>query len=292
MGDNNIMEWVCLNNGISMPRIGLGVACLETGEEVDTIIPAAIEAGYRLFDNAPLYGNEAEVGAALRATGVPRDQLFISSKLPNSKHKYEDALKAFGESLKRLGTDYLDLYLVHWPVPALDLFTEAWRALEKLYGEGLVRAIGVSNFHEHHLKKLLASCEVRPVINQLECNPYLSIAPLRRYCLSEDIMPESWFPLGGPAVPLKGTAPDKVLLEDPVLTQLAEKYQKTPAQIVLRWHAQSNIIPVPKTSKPKRLIENISIFDFSISGEDMILLDSLDYGRRCGPHPDECNDLF
>ncbi len=292
MGNNNTVESVYLNNGVLMPRIGLGMACLETGKQLNTIIPAAIEAGYRLFDNAPLYGNEAEVGAALRGAGISRDQLFISSKLPNSKHRYEDALKAFGESLERLSTDYLDLYLIHWPVPAQDRFAEAWKALEKLYSEGLVRAIGVSNFHEHHLKRLLASCEVRPVINQLECNPYLSIAPLRQYCLSQGIVPESWFPLGGPAVPLKGSAPDKVLLEDSVLAQLAGKYQKTLAQIVLRWHVQSDIIPVPKTSKPKRLIENISIFDFSISDEDMVLLDGLDYGRRCGPHPDECNDLF
>jgi len=285
-------EWISLNNGVPMPQIGLGMACIEPGEELDAVIPAAIEAGYRLFDNAPLYGNEAEVGAALRAVGIPREQLFLSSKLPNSKHKYEDALKAFGESLKRLGTDYLDLYLVHWPVPAQGLYLEAWKALEKLYNEGLVRAIGVSNFLEHHVEKLLASCEVRPVINQVECNPYLGMARLRQYCLSQGIVPESWFPLGGPAVPLKGSSPDKVLLEDPVLAELGSKYQKTVAQIVLRWHVQSNIIPVPKTSKPERLVENIDIFDFCISDEDMGRLDAFDYGRRCGPHPDECNDLF
>jgi methylglyoxal/glyoxal reductase len=292
MNSGNIVERVRLNNGVFMPRIGLGMACLETGEELNTVIPDALEAGYRLFDSAPLYGNEAQVGAALHAAGAPRDQLFISSKLPNSKHKYEDALGAFGESLERLGTDYLDLYLIHWPVPVLDRFTEAWRALEKLYHEGLIRAIGVSNFHEHHLEKLLASCEVRPAVNQLECNPYLSITSLRQYCILQGIVPEAWFPLGGPAVPLKGSAPDKVLLEDAVVARLAHKYEKTPAQIVLRWHVQSNIIPVPKTAKTKRLIENISIFDFVISEEDMILLGGLDYGRRIGPHPDECNDLF
>ncbi|MBN1461873.1 MAG: aldo/keto reductase [Armatimonadetes bacterium] len=285
-------EWIGLNNGVPMPRIGLGMACIEPGKELDAVIPAAIEAGYRLFDNAPLYGNEAEVGAALRAVDTPREELFLSSKLPNAKHKYEDALKAFGESLKRLGTDYLDLYLVHWPVPAQGLYLEAWKALEKLYNEGLVRAIGVSNFLEHHLEKLLASCEVRPVINQVECNPYLGMAGLRQYCLTQGIVPESWFPLGGPAVPLKGASPDKVLLEDPVLAELGSKYQKTVAQIVLRWHVQSNIIPVPKTSKPSRLLENIDIFGCCISDEDMGRLDALDYGRRCGPHPDECNDLF
>lgn len=285
-------EWVRLNNDVLMPKIGLGMACAEPGEGLDALVHAAIEAGYRLFDNAPLYGNEPQVGGALGTAGIPRDQLFISSKLPNSKHSYEDALKAFDESRKNLGVDYLDLYLIHWPVPALDMYTEAWKALEHLHREGFVKAIGVSNFHEHHLAKLLQACEIKPVVNQLECNPYLAIEPLRRHCLSLEIMPEAWFPLGGPAVPLKGSAPDRVLLEDPLVRRLAEQYGRTPAQMVLRWHVQSSVIPVPKTSRPKRLVENISVFDFAISDEDMALMDGLDYGRRVGPHPDECNDLF
>lgn len=292
MNEDSRPEWVSLNNGVRMPKIGLGMACLGPGEELDALVRAAVETGYRLLDNAPLYGNESQVGAALRNVGIPRDQLFVSSKLPNSKHRYEDALKAFDESRKNLGVDYLDLYLIHWPVPAQDMYTEAWRALEHLYSGGFVRAIGVSNFHEHHLAKLLETCEIKPAVNQLECNPYLAIEPLRRHCLSLQIMPEAWFPLGGPAVPLKGSAPDRVLLEDPVLGRLAEKYGRTPAQMVLRWHVQSSVIPVPKTSRPKRLLENISVFDFVISSEDMALMDSLDYGRRVGPHPDECNDLF
>jgi len=281
-----------LNNGVKIPQIGLGLAMLGDDQEARRIVSAAVEKGYRLFDNAPLYGSENAAGRALRDCGIPREELFISNKLPNSKHRYEDALKAFDSSLKALGVDYLDMYLIHFPVPEQDRFLEAWTALEKLYEEGLIRAIGVSNFLEHHLERLFAVCKTPPVVNQLECNPYLSIAPLRKYCHEHDIWPEAWFPLGGPKVSLKATIPDKILLDDPLLAGIAEKYQKTAAQIILRWEIQSDIITIPKSSNPLRLEENINIFDFCLSEEDAAQIDSLDYGRRIGPHPDECNDLF
>jgi diketogulonate reductase-like aldo/keto reductase len=283
---------VTLNNGVQIPAIGLGLAMLGDEAEAESIVSAAVEKGYRLFDNAPLYGSEKAAGKALRTCGLPRGELFISNKLPTSQPRFEDALKAFDASAKALGVDYLDMYLIHFPVPAENRFPEAWKALEKLYQEGYVRAIGVSNFLEHHLETLSQSSETIPVVNQLECNPYLSIAPLRKYCTERGIRPEAWFPLGGPAVSLNSAAPDKILLEDPDLAELAQQYDRTIAQIILRWEVQSGIITVPKSSKPKRLAENIDIFDFSLSDADMARIDALDYGRRIGPHPDECNDLF
>jgi len=286
------VSWVTLNNGVKMPQFGLGVVFLEPGEMMRTAVGAAVDAGYRLFDNAAFYGNEAAVGDALRSTGIDRKELFISTKLRNSQHRYEEALKAFDLSMKTLGVDYLDLYLIHWPCPEYDLYREAWRALEHLYAAGYVRAIGVSNFHVPQLEAILSMCEVRPVVNQLECNPYLSIAPLRQYCQDHEIWPEAWFPLGGPAVKLKGDAPDKVLLDDPLLAAVGEKYEKTPAQIVLRWEIQSGIITIPKSARPERIRQNIDIFDFELSPEDMAAIDGLNYDRRVGPDPETCNDQF
>lgn len=282
-----------LNNGVKMPQLGLGVVMLEDGEMMQTAVDAAIDAGYRLFDNAAFYGNESAVGNAIKRNGIDRKELFISTKLRNSRHKYDDALFECEKSMKTLGVDYLDLYLIHWPCPGYDMYCEAWKALEYLYRQGAVRAIGVSNFHQPHLEKLLGMCEIIPVVNQLECNPYLSIAPLREYCHNQKIWPEAWFPLGGPAVKLKGdTNKDKMLLNDTVICGLAQKYSRSPAQIVLRWETQSDIIVIPKSQNPGRIKENISVFDFRLADEDMALINSLDCGYRAGPDPDTCNDQF
>jgi diketogulonate reductase-like aldo/keto reductase len=289
----NKCPWITLQNGVKMPKIGFGLALIEKGRVMRDVVDTAIEAGYRLFDNAPIYGNEDAFGEALRNNGVKREEVFISSKLRNSQHRYEDALKAFDSSRKALGVDYLDMYMIHFPCPEYDLYCEAWRALEHLYQEGSVRAIGVSNFHVTHLEKIFSVCEIQPAVNELECNPYLSIAPLREYCRARNIWPEAWFPLGGPAVTLSGKAtPGKRLLEDELLISLGEKYGKSTAQIVLRWHCQSDIIAIPKSAKPHRIRENIDIFDFELSDEDMAAIDALNCDRRVGSNPDICNDQF
>lgn len=289
----NNCPWITLNNGVKMPQLGLGVVFLEDGEMMQTAVDSAIDAGYRLFDNAASYGNEAAVGNAIKNNGIKREEVFISTKLRNSKHKYDDALFECDKSMKNLGVDYLDLYLIHFPCPGYDLYCEAWKALEHLYKEGMVRAIGVSNFHGSHLEKIFGMCEIPPTVNQLECNPYLQIAPLREYCQDHNIWPEAWFPLGGPAdMPRDETTAGKVLLKDPVINELAEKYGRSPAQIVLRWETQSGIIVIPKSRNPGRIKENISIFDFDLSGEDMRRVDALDCGFRLGADPDLCNDQF
>lgn len=284
--------WVTLNNGVKMPHIGFGVAMIEPGQMMDTAVDAAVQAGYRLFDVAPLYGNEGALGDALRKTGIKREEIFLSTKLRNSQQKYEDALQAFELSRRTLQVDYLDLYLVHWPCPGYDRYCEAWKALEHLYSSGFVRAIGVSNFLEPHLERVLSMCEIPPVINQLECNPYHTISGLRAYCHDHDIWPEAWFPLGGPAVPLKGEPPERLLLEDPQLRTIGDRYGKTPAQVVLKWHVQSRIIPVPKSSNPVRVKENIDIFDFELLAEEMAAIDALNFDQRLGPDPATCDDQF
>lgn len=279
---------VTLANGVRMPQLGLGVMLINEREQIETAISKALAIGYRAFDTAPVYGNEEGVGQIVKASGIKREEVFLTSKLPNSQHAYGDALKAFNLSMKKLKVDYLDLYLIHWPVPKYDRYCEAWTALEKLYRDGFVRAIGVSNFHEHHLRKIFEMCEIKPMVNQLECNPYLTIEPLRSFCHENGIWPEAWFPLGGP---LNGGPPNN-LLADQTINSLSKKYGKTPAQVVLRWEIQENVITIPKSSNPSHLEENFSIFDFTICEEDMVLISSLNCDRRVGPHPDKCEDLF
>jgi len=285
---------VTLANGVAMPRLGFGCAMVE-GEEQETVVHAALEAGFRLFDNASLYGNEEGIGRALRSGGVPRNELFISSKLRNKEQGYDLALKGFAGSLERLGLDYLDLYLIHWPMPRHGLFCETWRALERLYEEGAVRAVGVSNFEAHHLAVLLRECAVRPMVNQVEFNPYLAVKPLREYCAREGIQVEAWFPLGGPAG--EGLGPkvhtDRIpLLQNPTILDVAANRARTPAQIVLRWELQSGVIPLPKSSRPERIRENYDVFDFRLGVEEMRRIDLLDCDGRMGPSPDECHDMF
>jgi diketogulonate reductase-like aldo/keto reductase len=242
---------------------------------VENAVAAALEAGYRLIDTAALYGNETGVGNAIRASGIRREDIFVTTKVWNSDQGYDNTLRAFEASLARLGFDYVDLYLVHWPVKGK--YKDTWRALERIYKEGLARAIGVSNFHVHHLQDLMASSEVKPAVNQVECHPLLTQTELRKFCREQNIAFQAWAPI------MKGQ------LDLPVLTELAAKYGKTPAQIVLRWDLQNDILTIPKSIRPERIRENAQIFDFELSAEDMARIDALNQNSRFGADPDNFN---
>ena len=284
---------VTLSNGVEMPVMGFGVAGLGTGPEFYTAMDAALNEGYRFFDAAPFYENEAQVGEVIRGCGLPREELFFSSKLPNASHKYDDTLRAVDQCLKATGLTYLDMFLIHFPVPSLDLYCEAWRAMERLYREGVIRVIGVSNFQEHHLQKVFDCCEIRPMTNEIECNPYLTVRPLCRFCQDNDIRVINWFPLGGPKEPLVPYPVTEFpyLLEEPALKSIAETHGKSPAQIALRWAIDHQISPIPKSSNPGRIRDNRSIFDFQLTSEELARIDSLNYDRRFGPDPNTFDDL-
>ena len=232
----------------------------------------ALEAGYRHIDTAAIYGNETGVGQAIAESGVPRDALFVTTKIWNADQGYDSALAACEESLKKLGLDYLDLYLIHWPVK--DKYIETWKAFERLYKEKAVRAIGVSNFNVHHVKDILSHCEVKPMVNQSEFHPLLAQRELRRFCRENGIQFESWAPL------MKGN------LSDPLLAELSSQYDKTPAQVVLRWHLQNGVVCIPKSTHQSRIIENMGIFDFVLSDDDMEKIDGMANQHRFGPDPD------
>jgi diketogulonate reductase-like aldo/keto reductase len=261
-----------LNNGVAMPGLGLGVFKVGDGSPVVAAIKSALRAGYRAIDTAAVYGNEDGVGQALRETDIPREEIFVTSKVWNADQGYDATLKAFDASLERLGLSYLDLYLIHWPVAGK--YVETWRALTDLYKEGRVRAIGVSNFHVHHLKDILDASDVVPAVNQVECHPLLNQKEIRDFCQMNNIVLEAWSPL------MKGN------LNLPVLEELAKTYQKTPAQIVLRWHLQHGVVIIPKSVHDHRIKENAQIFDFSLSSADMDAIDALNEGKRFGPDPD------
>jgi diketogulonate reductase-like aldo/keto reductase len=273
---NNLQSTTTLHNGIKMPWFGLGVFKVEEGSEVVNSIKAAIDAGYRSIDTAAIYGNEEGVGKAIADSNVPREELFITTKVWNSAQGYESTLLAFEESMKKLGLEYLDLYLIHWPVPKLNKYKETWRALEKLYKDGRIRAIGVSNFKEHHLKDLLETCEIKPMVNQVEYHPRLTQTSLHEFCKQNEIQLEAWSPLmqGG-------------LFEEPTLNEIANKYNKSVAQIILRWDLQNEVVTIPKSIKPHRIQENADIFDFEISEEDMNKISLLNQDQRVGSDPDE-----
>jgi len=264
-----------LNNGVQMPWFGLGVYQTKEGEEVENAVKAAIGAGYRLIDTAALYGNETGVGRAVKASGVDRGELFITTKVWNSDQGYDQTLRAFEKSRRRLDMDVVDLYLVHWPVKGK--YKETYRALERLYREGAVRAIGVSNFHVHHLEDLLADCEIKPAVNQIELHPLLSQPEVRAFCAKENIQVQAWSPL------LQGN------LDLPLLQELGAKYGKSPAQIVLRWDLQNGILTIPKSVKAERIAENADVFDYELSQEDMARIDGLNRNRRYGADPDNFN---
>lgn len=262
-----------LHNGVQMPYFGLGVYLSKDGGEVINAVKDALNHGYRHVDTASIYNNEEGVGIGIKESDVPRKDVFLVSKVWNTDQGYDSTLKAFEASLKRLDTDYLDLYLIHWPKG--ELSKETWKALERLYKEKRIRAIGVSNFLQHHLEDLLISAEIVPMVNQMEFHPYLVQQDLVDFCHARGIQYEAWSPM------MQGNIFD---LE--IMKALASKYNKTVAQIVLRWDLQKGVVTIPKSSKKERIISNASIFDFELSPEDMQRLDALDRGKRFGPDPD------
>jgi len=264
-----------LNNGLAIPWVGFGVFQVPPGEVTYRSVIMALEAGYRHVDTASIYGNEKSVGEAIRASGVPREELFITTKVWNDDQGYEKTLKAFEASRARLGLDRIDLYLIHWPMPSRGLFKDTYRALEKLYRDGLVRSIGVSNFLVHHLEELLKTAEVKPVINQVEFHPLLFQQKLLDFCRRNDIRLEAWSPL------TRGR-----FLDHTVIRGIAERLGKTSAQVLLRWDLQHEVVTLPRSTKENHIKENARIFDFELSDEDMKALNSLDEGRRIGPNPD------
>lgn len=272
---NKITDAVTLNNGVKMPWFGLGVYEVKDGREVEQSVLTALETGYRSLDTAEAYYNEEGVGMAIRKCGVPREELFVTTKVWNSNQAYETTLQAFENSRKKLGLQYIDLYLIHWP--AKGKYLEAWRAFEKLYKEGYVRAIGVCNCHEQHLNAIMQNYETVPMVNQVELHPLLSQQRLRNFCKEKGIQMEAWAPL------IRGQ------LNVPVLLKLGKKYGKTPAQIVLRWDLQHGIVTIPKSVHDMRIRENANIFDFELSEEDMMEIDALNQNYRWGPNPDNFN---
>lgn len=271
-----LSDRVVLNNGVDMPRFGLGVYKTEDGSEVINSVKAAIRAGYRSIDTAALYRNEKGVGEAIRSSDVSREELFVTTKVWNDDQGYEPTLAAFKESREKLGLSYVDLYLVHWPVRGK--FKETWRALEKLYKEGYVRAIGVSNFKPHHLKELMADSEFTPAVNQVELHPRLIQEETRAFCQDHKIQMEAWSPL------MRGR-----IFDHPTIAGLAERYNKTPAQVILRWDLQHDVITIPKSVHEERIKQNADIFDFELTKGDMDRIDALNTNERTGMDPDDMN---
>lgn len=269
----SLTDTTTLHNGVKMPWFGLGVFKVKEGSEVIESVRAALKHGYRAIDTAAVYQNEEGVGKAIKESGVPREEIFITSKVWNSDQGYESTLQAYETSLKKLGLDYLDLYLIHWP--GKNKFKETWKALEKLYKDGRVRAIGVSNFKIHHLEELLKDCEIKPMVNQVEFHPHLTQKDLLAYCQKEGIQLEAWSPLK-----------QGQLVNDPVLTEIGKKYGKSAVQVILRWDLQNKVVTIPKSIKEQRIIDNANIFDFELSAEDMETIDGLNKDERVGSDPD------
>jgi diketogulonate reductase-like aldo/keto reductase len=275
-----------LNNGVLIPQLGLGVWQAQDGNEVEMAVTAAIDAGYRLIDTAAAYGNEAGVGQAIKKSAVAREELFITTKLWNADQGYDATLKAFDRSIKLLGLDYVDMYLIHWPMPTKNLYVDTWKAMEELYDQGKIKALGVCNFQIAHLDNLAAHATVRPVVNQIELHPYFPQSELRQYAKDHNILIESWSPIGGSGGAGGRTSTEVSLLDQPVLSEIGKKYSKTPAQVVIRWHIQNDLIVIPKSVRPDRIKENINVFDFELTDQDMQSIDTLQTGKRGGPDPD------
>lgn len=272
------MQYITLNNGLRMPQLGFGVWKVPD-EEVTAAVSEALETGYRSIDTAKVYGNEVGVGKAIQSSKVSREDLFITTKLWNADQGYESTLEAFDESLEKLGLDYVDLYLIHWPTPEYDTYVESYKALEKLYQDGRVKAIGVCNFNVDHLERIMKECDVVPVLNQVECHPYLQQKELKTFCKEHNIYVESYSPL------MNG----RDVLADEVITRIANKYNKTSAQVILRWHLQSDSIVIPKSVTPSRIKENFDVFDFELSTSDMDEIAALDRDDRINSDPIEMN---
>ena len=267
-----------LNNGVEIPQLGFGVYQVPPADTADAV-RTALEVGYRHIDTAEMYGNEQGVGEGIRAAGVPREEVFVTSKLNNGFHAHDDALKAFDGTLDALGSDYVDLFLVHWPLPGIDVdYVETWKAMEEIYHSGRAKAIGVSNFKEHHLRRLFSQSEVRPAVNQIEVHPYLAQDDLRAFDAEHEIATEAWSPI----------AQGKVL-DDPTIVRVAERVGRTPAQVTLRWHVQRGDVVFPKSVTRSRVEENFALFDFALSEDDMREITALDRGERTGPDPDTFN---
>ncbi|MET8969553.1 aldo/keto reductase [Streptomyces hydrogenans] len=275
--DNPGIPTVELNNGVGIPQLGFGVFQV-ADDETTSAVGAALEAGYRSVDTAAIYGNETGVGRALAASGLPREELFVTTKLWNADQGYDATLRAFDASLAKLGLAYLDLYLIHWPTPARDLYVDSWRAVERLAAEGRIRAAGVSNFQPAHLRRLLDSSSLVPAVNQIELHPGLQQSELRAFHAEHGIATEAWSPLAQGAV-----------LDDPAITAIAARTGKSPAQVVLRWHLQLGNVVIPKSVTPARIRQNLDVFDFRLTDEDMAAVAATDRGLRTGPHPDQFN---
>ncbi len=269
------METFTLNNGVNIPSIGLGVWRIDDAEIAYKTIELALSLGYRHIDTAMIYGNEEAVGKAIKDSGIAREEIFLTTKLWNDDQRSGRVMEAIDASLKRLGMDYVDLYLVHWPVK--ETYGNVWKKMEEVYKSGKAKVIGVSNYQPHHLDDLLQVAEVVPAVNQIECNPYLSQEAVIAYCKGKGIYPEAWGPLG---------AGKTDLLIDPVLLDIAKAHGKSAAQVVLRWNLQRGVIVIPKSVHKDRLIENLSATDFTLTTEQMKQINSLDKNLRLGSHPD------
>jgi len=273
----NLQDTTTLHNGVKMPWFGIGVFKVEEGPVLVNSVKAAIKHGYRSVDTAAIYENEEGVGQGIREgiqeAGISREELFVTSKVWNADLGYESTIAAYETSLKKLGLEYLDLYLIHWPVEGK--YKDAWRALETLYKEGRVKAIGVSNFQIYHLEDLMKDAEIKPMVNQVEYHPRLTQKELQAFCQEQGIQLEAWSPL------MQGQ-----LLDNEVLTEIANKYNKSVAQIILRWDLQNGVVTIPKSVKEHRIVENATVFDFELTKEDMEQIDSLNQNHRVGPDPD------
>ncbi len=270
---SSLKDCTVLNNGLKMPWLGFGVFQIKDGQEVEESVKHALEFGYRSIDTATVYKNERGVGKAIRDSGVSREDIFLTTKVWNDDQREKRILAAFEESLERLDTEYVDLYLVHWPVK--DCYMDTWQEMEKIYQSGRAKAIGVSNFLVHHLEDILSASQVVPSVNQVEFHPFLLQPDLLKFCQSHEIQVEAWSPL------MQGQ-----IITEKTHQELAEKYHKTPAQIVLRWDLQHEVVTIPKSTHANRIAENAQIFDFELTQGDMELLDALDQGKRVGPDPD------
>jgi len=268
---------VTLNNGVEIPQLGFGVFQIPP-EQTRAATLQALEVGYRHIDTAEMYRNERGVGEAVRESGLAREDVFVTSKLNNSYHAPDAALKAFDTTLAALGLGYLDLFLIHWPMPAVGDFVETWKAMEQMHATGKVRAIGVSNFQPAHIRRLLDHTDHVPSVNQIEAHPYLTQEDVRAYDFDNGIATEAWSPIAQGAV-----------LGDPVIVAIAERLERTPAQVTLRWHIQRGDIVFPKSSRRERMVENFSIFDFELSDDDLAAISALNRDERTGPNPDENN---